>query len=172
MQYFSILVSPKEKRNNTDRCFTSDNLRYSVSWCLWGYPNNTNTPGTPCITHFACGTLENAIKYDNLATNATEFEYCSQWEYDLLPRCTACLSQGNQYTLANCKALSKIFTQDMVLTFFAFSHHCSHGRLPTKATARLTDLPRRWTISTKPRKHHHSCQQLHPSVSPTSSRPA
>jgi hypothetical protein len=158
MQCFLNPVFPKEARNNTNSSITSDNLRYSVSWCLWGYPNNTNVPGTPCITHFACGTLENAIKYNNLETNTTEFGYCSQWEYDLVPRCTACLAQGNQHTLANCKALSWTFTRDMALTFSAFRHHRSHGRLPTTATARLTGLSRWRLISTKPREHHHSRQ--------------
>lgn len=27
-----------------------DNLRYAMSWCLYGYPNNTAVGDTPCIT--------------------------------------------------------------------------------------------------------------------------
>ena len=32
--------------------FLTDNLRYAVSWCLFGYPNNTQVGDTPCITSY------------------------------------------------------------------------------------------------------------------------
>jgi len=31
---------------------TIDNLRYAVSWCLFGYPDNKNVAGTPCTTRY------------------------------------------------------------------------------------------------------------------------
>jgi hypothetical protein len=32
--------------------FLLDNLRYAVSWCLFGYPNNTQVGDTPCIIRY------------------------------------------------------------------------------------------------------------------------
>ena len=29
---------------------TLDNLRYTISWCLFGFPNNTQAGDTPCTT--------------------------------------------------------------------------------------------------------------------------
>jgi hypothetical protein len=81
-----------------------DNLRYAVSWCLFGYPNNTNIADTPCITSFACGKLQAAVAYAGLAKNASQYGYCSVWQSDQLPKCQACLAQlGNEFYLSNCK---------------------------------------------------------------------
>ncbi len=35
----------------TSHLFT-DNLRFAISWCLFGYPNNTAVGDTPCITRY------------------------------------------------------------------------------------------------------------------------
>jgi hypothetical protein len=85
-----------------------DNLRYTVSWCLWG-PNNTGVSSTPCVTSFACGLLQSGIEYDSLSTSDTSgYGYCSNWRSDLLTKCTTCLQQiGNENYIANCKFIPK-----------------------------------------------------------------
>lgn len=40
------------------RCPSTDNLRYAVSWCLFGYPNNTNAGGGPCTIGLVLPVLE------------------------------------------------------------------------------------------------------------------
>ncbi len=40
--------------------FLTDNLRFAVSWCLFGYPNNTQVGDTPCLTSYVPQTLYNS----------------------------------------------------------------------------------------------------------------
>jgi hypothetical protein len=83
-----------------------DNLRYTVSWCLWGYPGGA-VSSTPCVTSFACGLLQSGVEYNDLSTNDTSgYGYCANWRSDLLQKCTTCLQQiGNENYIANCRCL-------------------------------------------------------------------
>lgn len=97
----STYVDPTTKQS--DLQWLLYNLRYTVSWCLWGYPNNTGVSSTPCVTSFACGLLQSGVEYDSLSTNDTSgYGYCSNWRSDLLTKCTTCLQQiGNENYIAN-----------------------------------------------------------------------
>ena len=44
----STYVDPQS--NMTDLQAALYNLRFAVSWCLWGYENNTNVADTSCLT--------------------------------------------------------------------------------------------------------------------------
>ncbi|KAN0103309.1 hypothetical protein V8E51_011622 [Hyaloscypha variabilis] len=78
------------------------NLRYAVSWCLFGYPNNTNVGNTPCITSTACQPLESAIEFDSLSSQASEYGYCALMNTVSVPKCNACLAvQTNQFYINN-----------------------------------------------------------------------
>ncbi|GJN85947.1 centromere/microtubule-binding protein cbf5 [Purpureocillium lilacinum] len=81
-----------------------NNLRYAVSYCLFGFPNNKNIADTPCVTSKACGPFRDAIEYKNLSTQYTGFEYCEKWPlWDLadFQGCTECLQVADNDYLAN-----------------------------------------------------------------------
>lgn len=87
----------------TDLQWALYNLRYAMSWCLFGYPNNTAVGDTPCITSTACGPIQNAIELDSLAPNASAYSYCALLLGSAsVPKCGACLSvQSSEYYLNN-----------------------------------------------------------------------
>ncbi|TGO48461.1 hypothetical protein BOTNAR_0474g00040 [Botryotinia narcissicola] len=75
-QLTSTFVDPST--NETDLEWGLYNLRYAMSWCLFGFPNNTDVEDTPCITSLSCAPMKDAIEYGNLTTDAqTEYGYCS-----------------------------------------------------------------------------------------------
>jgi len=99
-QLGSTYVDPVTKQ--TDLQWALYNLRYAMSWCLFGFPNNTNVGDTPCITSTACGPLENAIEFDSLSSDASAYAYCSLFTVASIPKCNDCLSvQTSQYYLLN-----------------------------------------------------------------------
>ncbi|EFX00001.1 hypothetical protein CMQ_318 [Grosmannia clavigera kw1407] len=54
------------------------NLRYNFDYCIFGYPNGSDTGTNPCQTTTACGQLLNALE-DGIPGmgNHSEFDYCS-----------------------------------------------------------------------------------------------
>jgi len=99
-QLGSTYIEPSTK--TTDLQLALYNLRYAVSWCLFGYPNNTNVGNTPCITSTACQPLESAIEFDSLSNEASEYGYCALMNTVSVPKCTTCLAeQTNQFYLNN-----------------------------------------------------------------------
>ncbi|KAL7793372.1 hypothetical protein V8C43DRAFT_44304 [Trichoderma afarasin] len=53
------------------------NLRYSSSYCMFGYPNNTGIETGPCTTTVGCGILASALELDiKNPTNSTTYDYC------------------------------------------------------------------------------------------------
>lgn len=50
----------------------------------------------------ACEPFQDAIKYNDLASNGTEFDYCDNWDHNQLSGCTACLRAGDNHYLTNC----------------------------------------------------------------------
>ncbi|KAK1655528.1 hypothetical protein BDP81DRAFT_388453 [Colletotrichum phormii] len=87
--------------NETDTQWALYNLRYAVSYCVFGYPDNPDVGSSPCLTRTACEPLQNAIKYNDLASNATEYEYCDVWDHNQVASCSACLRAGNNNYLTN-----------------------------------------------------------------------
>lgn len=84
-----------------------DNLRYAVSYCVFGFPGNEDIENTPCRTSEACGPFQDAIKHENLTSEGLDkYDYCAQWpvtDLEHVENCRICLEvDGNEY-LANCK---------------------------------------------------------------------
>jgi hypothetical protein len=99
------------------------NMRYALSWCLFGFDNNTGIE-TPCLTRyvackyiqigvtnanlvcsFSCQPLTSAFEYDGLNSNASSYSFCPIFTTNAasIPKCSSCLQQmGNENYLANC----------------------------------------------------------------------
>ncbi|PQE16610.1 Lpxtg-domain-containing protein [Rutstroemia sp. NJR-2017a BBW] len=90
-QLASSFVDPTT--NETDLQWGLYNIRYAMSWCLWGYPNNPAVENTPCITSFSCGPFQNAVEYENLTTTSSEYGYCDDYNKVYEQDCSNCLSQ-------------------------------------------------------------------------------
>ncbi|KAL7797606.1 hypothetical protein V8C37DRAFT_370075 [Trichoderma ceciliae] len=53
------------------------NLRYSASYCMFGYPNSTGFDSGPCTTAVGCGNLAPALEFGiKDPTNLTSYDYC------------------------------------------------------------------------------------------------
>lgn len=77
------------------------NLRYAVSYCVFGYPENDDVTSSPCLTSTACEPLKLAITHQDLAPNVTALEYCQTWVHDQMPRCGSCLRAAGEHYLTN-----------------------------------------------------------------------
>lgn len=82
----------------------SDNLRYTLDYCIFSFPNATNVASTPCSTSTACGGLEAAFTEDDLdAENLQAYGYCSAdggaVTESAVAQCRACVaaSDGQDY---------------------------------------------------------------------------
>ncbi|KAI8255295.1 H/ACA ribonucleoprotein complex subunit cbf5 [Colletotrichum sp. SAR 10_98] len=95
------LTSDYSTASQTDVQWLLYNLRYAVSYCIFGYPENPNVGSSPCLTRTACEPFQDAIKYNDLASNGTEFDYCDNWDHNQLAGCTACLRAGDNHYLTN-----------------------------------------------------------------------
>ncbi|KAI9646975.1 hypothetical protein NHQ30_004976 [Ciborinia camelliae] len=89
-QLTSTFVDPST--NQTDLEWGLYNLRYAISWCLFGFPNNTEVEDTPCITSLSCAPMKNAIEYGNLTTSGiAEYDYCPDIATNQILECQNCL---------------------------------------------------------------------------------
>ncbi|KAB8299918.1 hypothetical protein EYC80_000161 [Monilinia laxa] len=89
-QLTSTFVDPST--NETDLQWGLYNLRYAISWCLFGFPNNTQAEDTPCITSLSCGPMKDTFEYGNLTTgDQTEYGYCSNIATNQILQCQNCL---------------------------------------------------------------------------------
>jgi len=99
-QLTSTYVDPATKQ--TDLQWALYNLRYAVSWCLYGFPNNTKVGDSPCVTSTACGQLSGAFEFDSLSPDAGAFSYCPIYQSLLVNKCTACTSiQTSEFYITN-----------------------------------------------------------------------
>ncbi|PHH87844.1 hypothetical protein CDD83_8331 [Cordyceps sp. RAO-2017] len=91
-------------RNQSDVESMLYNLRYAVSYCLFGDPSNKQLVNTPCVTSKACGPFRDAIGYKNLSAQYQGFEYCQIWpvgdDVDY-KSCAECLQAAENFYLAN-----------------------------------------------------------------------
>ncbi|KPM41311.1 hypothetical protein AK830_g5239 [Neonectria ditissima] len=106
----------------TDQQWMLYNLRYAVSYCLFGTPDNSDVITTPCITTYvspvlslcrgraltlrskACGPFKNAIEFKNMSSDIDSYDYCALWpvtDTTDLEGCKECLRAGSQEYLAN-----------------------------------------------------------------------
>ncbi|KAF9881196.1 lpxtg-domain-containing protein [Colletotrichum karsti] len=95
------LTSDYATETQTDVQWLLYNLRYAISYCIYGFPENPNVGSSPCLTRTACEPFQNAIKYGDLASNGTEYDYCTEWDHNLVGGCTSCLRAGDNHYLTN-----------------------------------------------------------------------
>lgn len=76
-------------------------MRYAISWCLFGFPNNTAAGSSSCTTSFSCAPLKDSIEYNNLSSSSlTEYDYCegySGWSAQTSKTrgsCQGCLAES------------------------------------------------------------------------------
>ncbi|PNY23867.1 Uncharacterized protein TCAP_06189 [Tolypocladium capitatum] len=98
------MQSAYHANNDSDVQSMLYNLRYAVSYCLFGVPDNENVVNTPCITSKACGPFRGGIEYQNLSSKYRSYEYCDQWPVADgvdFKGCTDCLQAAGNFYLAN-----------------------------------------------------------------------
>jgi hypothetical protein len=82
-------------------------MRYSLAYCVFNFLNVSGIPSSPCITSFACGTLNNSLASGLLSPQqTTPYGYCSAdnsaMTHDNLAHCGLCVKAiGESYYLAN-----------------------------------------------------------------------
>ncbi|EPE29709.1 hypothetical protein GLAREA_00869 [Glarea lozoyensis ATCC 20868] len=92
--------------HQTDLQFGLYNMRYAVSWCLFGFPNNTDVGSTPCTIGFSCGPLQPAFEYDGLSPNSPALAYCPGYVSTTVHSCSNCLKNQNDKTFLNNYAIA------------------------------------------------------------------
>ncbi|KAH7152347.1 hypothetical protein B0J13DRAFT_658746 [Dactylonectria estremocensis] len=98
------ITSDYSNSGETDQQWALYNLRYAVSYCLFGTPDNSDVITTPCITSKACGPFKEAIEFKNLSSNVDSYDYCTLWpvtDSADFKGCKECLQAGSQDYLAN-----------------------------------------------------------------------
>ncbi|OAA40289.1 hypothetical protein NOR_05850 [Metarhizium rileyi] len=79
------------------------NVRYALSYCVWGDApvKNPHVGDTPCITTKACGPFKEAVQFMNLSAEYDAYQYCDIWptgDSQDFQGCTDCLqAEGRQY---------------------------------------------------------------------------
>lgn len=116
-----------------------------MSWCLFGFPQNADVEGSPCVTRYdfhirrrfshltsdstACGGMEPAIEFGQLSQDVDEYGYCPTFTNASDPtgpaiaKCNGCLlAQNNvgQNYLNNCMLITALpqMNDDADLTVF------------------------------------------------------
>ncbi|KAM7196511.1 hypothetical protein V8F20_006985 [Naviculisporaceae sp. PSN 640] len=90
-----LQTSTFSQGSESDQTWFLYNLRYSLSYCVFGFPNATDVENTPCRTSMACGNLQENLEHGVLnPTNATAYSYCTgaatrREEYE---HCSQCVS--------------------------------------------------------------------------------
>ncbi|KAI0422019.1 hypothetical protein F5X98DRAFT_370085 [Xylaria grammica] len=92
--------------SESDQLWFLYNLRYTVDNCIFGFPNATDIPSTPCSTSTACGSLESALTQDNLRPSHPDYAYCDvdggAVTSSSVEKCMSCISASeNQGFLVN-----------------------------------------------------------------------
>lgn len=83
------------------------NLRYAVSYCVFGFPNATDVGTSPCVTSFACEPLQTALEEGVLSPqDSIQYGYCavngSIYSQPTISRCSSCIAaSGDMHYLTN-----------------------------------------------------------------------
>ncbi|KAI1171942.1 hypothetical protein F4777DRAFT_590873 [Nemania sp. FL0916] len=81
--------------DETDQLWFLYNLRYAFDNCIFGFPNVTDNPSTPCTTSTACGALELALTQDKLSATHPDYSYCDAdggvMTSDSITKCISCV---------------------------------------------------------------------------------
>lgn len=89
-----------------------DNLRYSVNYCVLGYPNATSFESGPCALDESCGALEEAMTNGILEPAYAEpYAFCDKDDRvmysDKMEACRSCVGgSDSRHYLTNCMSLS------------------------------------------------------------------
>ncbi|KAI1198484.1 hypothetical protein F5X97DRAFT_148000 [Nemania serpens] len=85
--------------SESDQLWFLYNLRYTFDNCIFGFPNATGNPSTPCSTSTACGALESALTSDNLRSNNLDYSYCDVdggvMTSTSVTKCTSCVAASD-----------------------------------------------------------------------------
>lgn len=105
---------PVSSRSFCSRTLT-DNSRYAVSYCVFGFPNATDVGSSPCTTSPACGLVENSLEAGVLDPHSSsQYGYCSV-DRDAMTgsgyaSCLACISaSGTTQYIANRKFTLSVY---------------------------------------------------------------
>ncbi|KAB5575991.1 hypothetical protein GE09DRAFT_1184861 [Coniochaeta sp. 2T2.1] len=89
--------------NENDQMWFLYNMRYSLSYCIYGYPSADNASHaitSPCITSFACEPLTGPLQDGILSTNSDQYGYCSANNsaatHQVFTRCSSCIAAGGE----------------------------------------------------------------------------
>lgn len=101
--------STKVNETESDLHWYLYNLRYAVSTCLWGVPDEPadDFANSPCVTEYACEPLKESLIADKLSpTNNQTYGYCSAnggvFNGPNIKSCTSCLqASSDQAYLSN-----------------------------------------------------------------------
>ncbi|KAK3373773.1 hypothetical protein B0T24DRAFT_528711 [Lasiosphaeria ovina] len=103
-----LQTSTFSKGGETDQGWFLYNMRYSVAYCIFGYPNATGLGSNPCSTSTACGPLQDSMQYGLVKPNNLDsYSYCSAGDGEAkatgdFERCGACVTaDGSTDYLAN-----------------------------------------------------------------------
>ncbi|KAI1113756.1 hypothetical protein F5Y14DRAFT_204783 [Nemania sp. NC0429] len=85
--------------SESDQLWFLYNLRYTFDNCIFGFPNATGNPSTPCSTSTACGALEAALTGDDLRPSHLDYSYCDVdggvMTSTSVTRCTSCIAASD-----------------------------------------------------------------------------
>lgn len=85
--------------------WNSDNLRFALTSCIFGYPVQVVNISSPCVV--ACQPLEPALQYELKNPSALNIDaFCSTSHFadNLVDECKLCYNRTtNQAFLANCE---------------------------------------------------------------------
>lgn len=90
--------------NETDSKWMLYNLRYAMSYCLFGVPGDREVDTTQCMTSEGCGRYRDSITYKNMSADVGAYEYCDDWPSDDAFRveiCQECLQLSSGPYMAN-----------------------------------------------------------------------
>ncbi|KAH8882852.1 hypothetical protein GQ53DRAFT_700411 [Thozetella sp. PMI_491] len=79
-------------QGQTDVQWLLYNLRFAISYCIFGVPQNTQHHDNPCITGNACGPLQASLDWNNLSQTTGAYDYCNKWDEAQVTKCSLCLT--------------------------------------------------------------------------------
>ncbi|KAK1833258.1 hypothetical protein QBC39DRAFT_48582 [Podospora conica] len=101
-----LQTSTFSQGSENDMMWFMYNLRYSLAYCVFAYPNATEAGSTPCSTIMACGPLKDAFTHGITdQKDMTTFSYCAvpgAMDAPHYDRCVSCVgAEGKTEILAN-----------------------------------------------------------------------
>lgn len=96
------MYSPYTTTGQSDIQWLIYNLRYALSFCLFGFPDSDKKLGsTPCTTSTSCGAFKEAIQWQNLTTATGRYDFCNLWKANDFTKCQPCIMSDRHYVMGN-----------------------------------------------------------------------